>query len=60
MGVARILEALASILSGTEYKDGFFFNPVQDGNGDWIISLQEATFLSEEDYEIIDYVEQTN
>ena len=28
-------------LVGVELQNGWYFNPVQDGNGDWIISTQE-------------------
>lgn len=39
MLVARVTAEKANELSGQEYQSGSLFSPVQDGNGNWIISL---------------------
>lgn len=39
MTVARISKQLAEQIKGTEYAENLVFNPVQDGNGNWIVSL---------------------
>jgi len=49
-------------LVGQLYTDYIYFNPIQDGNGDWIISLQEIdnctnpNFSWVSDLPLIDYV----
>lgn len=43
--VAKISQANAEILRNQEYTDGAMFNPIQDADGNWIITLQEAQYL---------------
>lgn len=56
MEVAKITEQLAQEIKETSIGNSvnWNFNPVQDCNGNWIISLPEATSaLQEGQYEII-------
>lgn len=39
--VAIITEQQKDLLAGQEYAPASYFNPVQDCNGDWIISQEE-------------------
>ena len=55
MEVAKISEAAAATLAQTEYKSGYYFNPVQDADGNHIISLHEAQYLSADEYEVIEF-----
>ena len=55
MEVARITAGKAEEIKGLEYRTGSHFNPIQDGNGEWIVSLIEAEYI--EEYEIIEFVE---
>lgn len=52
--VAKITEEKADEIRGTE-AGNTLFNPVQDANGNWIISLQTAQFLPAGEYEIINW-----
>lgn len=56
MQVAKISAELAQELTGKEMVENWYFNPVQDGNGDWIVSLIEAEHLLPNQYVLIDYV----
>ncbi len=58
MEVAKITGELAQQIAGIfiESSVNWNFNPVQDCNGNWIISLPEATSaLQEGQYEIISW-----
>lgn len=46
MIVAKITSEQAETLKGTEFIPDNFFNPIQDKNGQWIISLQELVYCS--------------
>jgi hypothetical protein len=52
--VAKISEATANNIAGTSYGHGKY-NPVQDANGNWVISLSTAQYLEAGDYEIINW-----
>lgn len=56
MKVAKISAEKALSLIKVYYTPGGYYNPVQDGNGDWIISLQEAETLDPSEYEVIEWV----
>lgn len=56
MLVARITAEKASELIGLEYQSGAKFSPVQDGNGNWIVSLVEAQCMSISEIEVIEYI----
>lgn len=55
MNVAKITEATKVQIENTEYQSGSNFNPVQDKNGNWIVSLVEAQFLQIGDFEVIKF-----
>lgn len=55
MNVAKITEATKVQIENTEYQSGSNFNPVQDKNGNWIVSLVEAQFLQLGDFEVVEY-----
>lgn len=47
MKIAKLTPEQKDQLVGQEYTSGLcFFNPVQDGNNDWIISEQEINFCT--------------
>ena len=56
MLVAKITAEKANELSGQEYQSGAKFSPVQDGNGNWIVSLFEAHYMSISEIEVIEYI----
>ena len=55
MNVAKITSEKAEELQGQEYQQGVFFSPIQDKNGDFIISLVEAQFIPIADFEVVEY-----
>lgn len=56
MKVAKITAQLADRIKGKEYAPNMLFNPVQDKNDDWIVSLTCAEqSLQPDQYEIIDF-----
>lgn len=56
MIVAKISKELAIELKERVFNIAQRYNPVRDGNGNWIISEFEAKTLSEKEYELIEYV----
>lgn len=46
MIVAKITKEQADELKGKEFVQDNYFNPIQDDNGNWIISLQELVYCS--------------
>jgi hypothetical protein len=46
MIVAKITQKQAKELTGVLYADVSYFNPIQDINGNWIISLQELVYCN--------------
>ena len=55
MNVAKITEATKAQIENTEYQSDSNFNPVQDKNGNWIVSLVEAQYLQITDFEVIEF-----
>lgn len=58
MIVAKITQKEANQLKGVEIVKDNYFNPIQDKNGNWIISLEEveqSTIEWLKDLPIIDY-----
>ena len=55
MNVAKITEATKAQIENTEYQSDSNFNPVQDKNGNWIVSLIEAQYLQITDFEVIKF-----
>lgn len=55
MNVAKITEATKVKIENTEYQSGSNFNPVQDKNGNWVVSLVEAQYLPITDFEVIEF-----
>lgn len=47
MIVAKISAEIAESLKGKTYLNGVKYNPLQDINGDWIISLNELQYTEE-------------
>jgi len=56
MNVAKITSEKALSLQGEIYQGNNVFNPVQDGKGDWIISLVEAQYIPLSDFDVVEYV----
>jgi hypothetical protein len=54
--VAIITEEQAESLRGVQWGDDSYCNPVQDGMGRWVISLEEMTALGLE-CELVEWVE---
>ena len=48
MIVAKITQKQAEELTGVQFVKDNFFNPIQDKHGNWIISLQELVYCSED------------
>ena len=46
MIVAKITQAQAEELTGVQFVQDNYFNPIQDVNGNWIISLQELVYCN--------------
>ena len=58
MTVAKISPELAEEIENTPVvPNGRLFNPVVDGNGNTVISLVEAQYLTPEQFEPITWVE---
>lgn len=55
MNVAKITEAIKVQIENTEYQLDSNFNPVQDKNRNWIVSLIEAQYLQITDFEVIKF-----
>jgi len=52
--VAKITEQQAQGLAGQAFAPDSFYNPIQDANGNWIVSIEESVYLSF-DFELINY-----
>jgi len=62
MKVGLLTEQQKNDLTGVMYQGDTYYSPVQDGNGDWIISTQEiemSEFSWIKNIPLIDYVEPT-
>ena len=59
--VAKISKATADAIKGESYGMGLY-NPVQDANGNWVISLQTAQYLDRNVYyySLIDWIAPEN
>jgi len=58
MIVAKITPEQAEGLKGVQFVTDNYFNPIEDVNGNWIISLQELVYCSVEfanSVELIEY-----
>lgn len=55
MNVAKITQEKAEELQRKEYQEGVFFSPIQDKNGDYVISLVEAQFIPISDFVVVEY-----
>jgi hypothetical protein len=58
MIVAKITQEQADELKGVQFVTDNYFNPIEDANGNWIISLQELVYCSVEfanSVELIEY-----
>ena len=60
--VRLLTESQKEILQGKEYKPNCYFNPIQDANGNWVISNDEviqcinAAVMWVKSLPLIDYV----
>jgi hypothetical protein len=52
--VAKVTQEKADEIRGQAIAHTHF-NPVQDANGNWVISLATAQYLDSSDYEIINW-----
>jgi hypothetical protein len=57
MIVAKITQEQANDLKGVQFIENNFFNPIQDVNGNWIISLQELVYCSIEFVNTVQLIE---
>lgn len=48
--VAKISQSTANAIKDLKFGDNERFNPVQDNNGNWVISFQSAQYLDREEY----------
>lgn len=51
--VAIITEKQKELIDGEVYKDEMTFNPILDGNGNWVISEQEVRQNENKNYKFI-------
>lgn len=42
-------------LIGKSFEIGSYFNPIQDTDGNWIVSVEESEHLNENEFELIEY-----
>lgn len=56
--VAKISAANAEILKDMEFEENSKFHPIQDANGNWVISMHEASFIDRNEIyiQIIEWV----
>jgi uncharacterized membrane protein len=54
MLVAKITAEKAQELTGKEFQQNWFFNPIEMNPGYWIVSLVEAQYLKLGDFEVVD------
>ena len=56
--VAKISASNAEILKDMEFEENSKFNPIQDANGNWVISMHEASFIDRNEIyiQIIEWV----
>ena len=57
MIVAKITQAQADELKGVQFVPDNYFNPVQDIEGNWIISLQELVYCSVDFAKTVELIE---
>ncbi len=50
MNVGLLTEIQKQTLIGERYNNDSYFNPVQDKDGNWIISIEEINFCTNVDY----------
>lgn len=58
MIVAKITESKAKELKNKEFSQSNYFNPIQDVNGNWVISLNELAYCVLDDiapFDLINY-----
>ena len=60
MLVAKITPEKAQELTGTQFQQNWFFNPIEMNPGYWIISLVEAQYLKLGDFEVVDFESPVN
>lgn len=62
MKVGRLTEEQKNDLQGVMYSDDTYYNPSQDGLGEWFISTQEMSMSDLQwvkDLPLVDYIEPT-
>ena len=50
MEVLLLTEQQKELLIGNTYCDDSYFNPIQDINDDWVISLEERDYLTNDNF----------
>lgn len=45
-----LTEEQKDLLAGVELRQDNFFNPIQDANGNWVISEEEVSACANQDY----------
>lgn len=53
--VAKITQQQAQELTGVEFAPDSFYKPIQDADGNWVVSMEESAYLSF-DFELIKYI----
>jgi hypothetical protein len=51
MKVALLTPEQKELLVGKQYSDSIYFNPTEDINGNWIISIEEQEQCSADEYQ---------
>lgn len=59
--IYKLTEGQKDILIGKELTNGLFFNPIQDANNTWVLSIEEVNQCNKEEFmwikelELIDF-----
>lgn len=48
--VALLTEEEKNLITGGLYSPDSYFNPIQDADGNWIISIEEQEFCTNEEF----------
>lgn len=57
--VSILTQEQKNIISDKEYSDGCFFNPVQDANGNWVVSAEEINQCEKKEFSWLKNLELT-
>jgi hypothetical protein len=56
MIVAKLLIDYTTLID-KKFDETQFFNPIQDSDGNWIVSIEESNSLEISEFQLIDYLQ---